>query len=132
MNRGCPYRCTYCHNNGIAKVLAENYGKKSSSNADIGYLRLRGIDDMISELKAIKERYDFVTAFSFNDDTFTMDQEHTKAFLRRYKTEVGVPFVCNTTVLDVDREMLEVMKDAGCDRVALASKPPAAASAARC
>jgi radical SAM superfamily enzyme YgiQ (UPF0313 family) len=40
-----------------------------------------------------------------------------KEFLVRYKKEIGTPFVCNTTVLDVDLEMLEVMKDAGCDLV---------------
>ncbi len=117
MNRGCPYRCTYCHNNGVAKILQESFQTKTSSSADLGYLRLRSIDDMIGELKAIQEKYDFVTAFSFNDDTFTMDQEHMKKFLVRYKEEVGLPFVCNTTVLDVDREMLEVMKEANCDLV---------------
>jgi radical SAM superfamily enzyme YgiQ (UPF0313 family) len=117
MNRGCPYRCTYCHNNGIAKVLQDAFGTRTSSNSDLGYLRLRGIDDMLAELKAIRSRYDFITAFSFNDDTFTMDQEHAKRFLVRYKREIGLPFICNTTVLDVDREMLEVMKDSGCDLV---------------
>ncbi len=117
MNRGCPYRCTYCHNNGVAKVLQESFQSKTSSNADLGYLRLRGVDDMIGELKAIMEKYDNVRAFSFNDDTFTMDQEYMKKFLVRYQKEIGVPFVCNTTVLDVDREMLEVMKEAKCDLV---------------
>jgi radical SAM superfamily enzyme YgiQ (UPF0313 family) len=58
-----------------------------------------------------------VKAFSFNDDTFTMNQPYMKEFLVRYKKEIGTPFVCNTTVLDVDREMLEVMKDSGCDLV---------------
>ena len=117
MNRGCPYRCTYCHNNGVAKVLQEGYGTKTSSNTALGYLRLRGIDDMIGELKHIVSRFPYVTAFSFNDDTFTMDQEHMKKFLVRYKREVDIPFVCNTTVLDVDREMLDVMKESGCDLV---------------
>lgn len=117
MNRGCPYRCTYCHNNGVAKLLQQNFGTATSGNADLGYLRLRGIDDMLAELKSIVDRYDFVGAFSFNDDTFTMNQEYMKQFLIRYKHEIGVPFVCNTTVLDVDREMLEVMKWAGCDLV---------------
>lgn len=117
MNRGCPYRCTYCHNNGVAKILQESFGTKTSTSADLGYLRLRSIDDMIAELKDIQNKYDYVTAFSFNDDTFTMDQEYMKAFLARYKKEIGVPFVCNTTVLDVDREMLEAMKDANCDLV---------------
>ena len=117
MNRGCPYRCTYCHNNGVARVLQDSYQTPTSSNADLGYLRLRGIDDMLGELKAILEKYDCVSAFSFNDDTFTMDQEYMKEFLVRYKKEIGTPFVCNTTVLDVDREMLEVMKDTNCDLV---------------
>jgi len=117
MNRGCPYRCTYCHNNGVAKLLKDAYQTPTSSNADLGYIRLRGIDDMLAELRSILDRYDFVTAFSFNDDTFTMDQEYMKKFLVRYKKEIGIPFVCNTTVLDVDREMLEVMKDANCDLV---------------
>lgn len=117
MNRGCPYRCTYCHNNGVAKILQNGFGTRTSSNQDLGYLRLRGIDDMIGELKSILNKYDFVKAFSFNDDTFTMDQEYMKRFLARYKDEIGIPFVCNTTVLDVDREMLEVMKDANCELV---------------
>ncbi len=117
MKRGCPYRCTYCHNNGVVKVLQESFQTKTTSNVDLGYLRLRGMDDMLGELKWIMETYDGVKAFSFNDDTFTMDQEYMKKFLVRYKKEIGVPFVCNTTVLDVDREMLEVMKDANCDLV---------------
>jgi radical SAM superfamily enzyme YgiQ (UPF0313 family) len=117
MNRGCPYRCTYCHNNGVARILQESFKTPTSSNGDLGYLRLRGIDDMIGELKTIMEKYDCVRAFSFNDDTFTMDQEYMKTFLLRYKREIGIPFVCNTTVLDVDREMLEIMKEANCDLV---------------
>ncbi len=117
MNRGCPYRCTYCHNNGVAKVLQKGFGTRTSNNDELGYLRLRNIDDMIGELKAILNRYDFVKAFSFNDDTFTMDQPHMKEFLGRYKQDIAIPYVCNTTVLDVDREMLEVLKDTGCDLV---------------
>ena len=118
MNRGCPYRCTYCYNNGVAKVLQENFKTRTSSNDDLGYLRYRSVDDMIGELKSIVNKYeDVVKAFSFNDDTFTMDQEHMKKFLKRYKDEIGLPFVCNTTVLDVDREMLQAMRDANCEIV---------------
>ena len=117
MNRGCPYRCTYCHNNGVAKILQKGFNAPNSGNQALGYLRLRSIDDMLGELKAILARFDNVRAFSFNDDTFTMDQPYMKEFLVRYKREIDIPFVCNTTVLDVDREMLEVMKESGCDLV---------------
>jgi radical SAM superfamily enzyme YgiQ (UPF0313 family) len=76
MNRGCPYRCTYCHNNGVAKILQQSFKTKTSSSADLGYIRLRSADDMIAELRDILNKYDYVSAFSFNDDTFTMDQDH--------------------------------------------------------
>jgi radical SAM superfamily enzyme YgiQ (UPF0313 family) len=117
MNRGCPYRCTYCHNNGVAKILQENFQTPTSNDADLGYLRFRSIDDMLGELTSIMEKFSGVRAFSFNDDTFTMNQPYMKEFLIRYKAEIGIPWICNTTILDVDREMLEVMKDANCDLV---------------
>jgi radical SAM superfamily enzyme YgiQ (UPF0313 family) len=117
MNRGCPYRCSYCFNNGLTRILQNEFDAPNASNDSLGYLRLRGVDDMIGELKSIVETYDNVRAFSFNDDTFTMNQPHQKEFLLRYKDEIGLPYVCNTTVLDVDREMLEVMKESGCDLV---------------
>src|SRR5207249_6461028 len=89
MNRGCPYRCTYCHNNGVARILQESFQTKTSSDADLGYLRFRSVEDMIGELKSILAKFDFVKAFSFNDDTFTMDQAYMKKFLGRYKEEIG-------------------------------------------
>jgi radical SAM superfamily enzyme YgiQ (UPF0313 family) len=109
MNRGCPYRCTYCHNNGVAKVLQQSFNAPTSSNDDLGYLRLRSVDDMIGELKSILTKYDFVTTFLLMTIPSAWTRAHEE-FLVQYKDEIGLPFVCNTTVLDVDREMLEVMK----------------------
>lgn len=117
MNRGCPYRCTFCHNLAEVKILKEDFNCATTSNKELGYLRLRNIDNMINELKFIKNKYDFVTAFSFIDDTFTYDKEYMKKFFVKYKNEVGLPFVCLTTVNDVDDELLELMKDANCDLV---------------
>ncbi|NIQ02567.1 MAG: radical SAM protein, partial [Nitrospinaceae bacterium] len=116
MNRGCPYRCTYCHNNGVAKLLQENLGAKTSGNKDLGYLRYRDPRDMIEELKSIMARFE-VKAFSFNDDCFTMNKQQMMEFLPMYEKEIGLPFVCNTTVLDVDKEILEAMARANCDLI---------------
>ena len=116
MNRGCPYRCTYCHNNGVAKIAQKNLGTKTSGNTDLGYLRLRDPQDMIDELKSLMSKYD-VKAFSFNDDAFTMNKPQMMEFLPMYAKEIGLPFVCNTTVLDVDREILQAMADANCDLI---------------
>jgi len=116
MNRGCPYRCTYCHNNGVAKILQKSFGTKTSGNQDLGYLRYRDPEDMIGELKHLMSKYD-VKAFSFNDDTFTMNKEQMKVFLPMYAKEIGLPWVCNTTVLDVDEEVLGLMAEANCDLI---------------
>src|SRR5262245_37635530 len=45
--RGCPYRCPYCHNNGVAQVMARRMGQSSSSNAALGFLRYRPADAMV-------------------------------------------------------------------------------------
>lgn len=117
MNRGCPYRCSFCHNVGEVKVLQENYNTVGTSNKELGYLRLRGIDSMISELKHIVKKYPFVKEFSFIDDTFTFNKEYMKDFFKVYAEEIGVPFVCLTTVNDVDEELIQLMKKANCDMI---------------
>ena len=117
MNRGCPYRCTFCHNLAEVKILKEDFNAKNTSNKELGYLRLRNIDNMIDELEYIKNNYDFVKAFSFIDDTFTYNKEYMKLFFIKYKEKINLPFVCLTTINDVDDELLELMKDANCDLI---------------
>lgn len=111
--RGCPYRCPYCHNNGVARVMAESMGSSSSSNAALGFLRFRPAADMVRELCALRERY-ALQAFSFIDDTFTMNPAWLRGFLELYRSEVRVPFVCNTTAVDLDEECLDLLVAAGC------------------
>ncbi len=117
MNRGCPYRCTFCHNLSEVRILKQDLGAKGSSNTELHYLRLRDIDNMIEELCWIRDKYPFVKAFSFIDDTFTFDQEYMKRFFVKYKDKVHLPFVCLTTINDVDDELLQLMKEANCDLI---------------
>ena len=117
MNRGCPYRCTFCHNLSEMQILKRDLRTKGTSNAELHYLRLRDINNMIEELCWIKDKYPFVKAFSFIDDTFTFDKEYMKKFFVEYKEKVKLPFVCLTTVNDVDDELLQLMKEAKCDLV---------------
>lgn len=117
LNRGCPYRCSYCHNHAVTKRFQQDYGTKTASNKAIGYLRLRDPEDMVAELASILERYDCIDSFVFCDDTFTMNRDHAVDFLTRYRDELGKKFVCMTTVIDLDRELLGLMKEAGCDQI---------------
>jgi radical SAM superfamily enzyme YgiQ (UPF0313 family) len=111
--RGCPYRCPYCHNNGVAQVMSKRMGVPSSSNSALGFLRYRPAEAMVRELCAIRDRWD-MQAFSFIDDTFTMNPEWVRGFLELYAREVRVPFVCNTTAIDLDAALLDALVAAGC------------------
>lgn len=117
MNRGCPYRCSFCHNLAEVEVLKENFKTKGTGNKELGYLRLRNIENMIQELKYIKLKYPFVKEFSFIDDTFTYDKTHMMKFFELYATEVNLPFVCLTTINDLDEELIRAMKKANCDMI---------------
>ena len=117
MNRGCPYRCSFCHNVAEVEVLKQNFGTRGTGNSEIGYLRLRNIDNIIEELKYIKETYSYVKEFSFIDDTFTYDKKHMMEFFSRYAEEINLPFVCLTTINDLDEDLIKAMKKANCDMI---------------
>ncbi len=111
--RGCPYRCTYCHNNGLASLYSRETGVPSANNAALGFLRYRAPRPMVDELKGIRDRYD-MQAFSFIDDTFTMNPPWLFRLLDLYRDEVGVPFVCNTTAVNLDEDIVGRLAGAGC------------------
>jgi radical SAM superfamily enzyme YgiQ (UPF0313 family) len=66
--RGCPYRCTYCHN---------VFGKK---------LRKRSTDHVIEELKLLQQKYG-VKELEFLDDIFNMDMQRSHEIFDRMRAE---------------------------------------------
>ncbi|MBU1881761.1 MAG: radical SAM protein [bacterium] len=66
--RGCPYRCTYCHN---------VFGKK---------LRKRSTDHVIEELKMLQRQFG-VKELEFLDDIFNMDMERAHEIFDRMEQE---------------------------------------------
>ncbi|MGL5594661.1 MAG: B12-binding domain-containing radical SAM protein [Cetobacterium sp.] len=117
VNRGCPFRCSFCHNEGVAKVYQKHFLTKGISNSELSYLRYRKIEEIIDELEDIQKHYDFVTAFSIIDDTFTMNKKYSLEFLKQYKKRIKLPFVCLSTVNNVDEEILNALKNSGCDLI---------------
>ena len=108
--RGCPYRCTYCHNNGEAKLYAAERGVPDNNS---WYLRYRPPEAMVEELRAIRDRWRF-QAFSFIDDTFTMNPPWLERLLALYRRDVDMPFICNTTPVDLDEGLVRLLADSGC------------------
>jgi len=97
-SRGCPYQCIFCN----AKVY---YGEKS---------RLRSPQKIVKEMKLIKDKFK-VEDFLFWTESFTL----RKRFVMEIADEIlrrGLKFrwICSSRVDNVDLELLEKMKKAGC------------------
>lgn len=101
--RGCPYRCTFCGNQALAALYR---GQR--------YLRRRSDEHAIAEIKAFKERYPFVKAVLFSDDSFVLaDDEEIREFCELYARDVDLPFRCMATPRSVTPKKMEYLTDAG-------------------
>ncbi|MHB8280198.1 MAG: B12-binding domain-containing radical SAM protein [Candidatus Humimicrobiaceae bacterium] len=105
-SHGCPYSCTYCSNGGLRKI---SEGK---------YVRFRSVESIIAEIKDVITRYK-VKSIYLNDDVFTINKEYVAAFCKMYKEEIRYPFEINTRVENLTLEILQMLKDAGCYRIAM-------------
>lgn len=94
-SRGCPNKCEFC------AISSYEYGK---------LFRKRKIEDVIDELKIIKEKYIY-----FFDPSLTIDLEYTKKLFKEMKG-LNKEFKCfgNLDILYRDDELLSLASDAGC------------------
>lgn len=94
-SKGCPFRCSFCTVAGTP-------------------LKMRSADSIIKELTFLKERYHLRTA-SFFDETFTFDRKRVEELCRRLNEErLNIQWYCNTRTQLVDRDLLRLMREAGC------------------
>jgi len=106
--RGCPYNCAYCSN----QALREIYLAKG------GYVRKRSVRNVLDEIKTVTNRYGgLVRRINIDDDTFTAYHRWVREFCDSYKKEFDYPFYCNVRADTVNREVLTLLKRAGCDAV---------------
>lgn len=94
-SRSCPYQCVFCASKTI-------FGNK---------LRLRGIQDIKSELEELKELG--VNTLIFLDDTFTFNKQRT---LEMCKVIGNLKFSywLDTRVDAIDDDIMVALKDSGC------------------
>lgn len=104
--RGCPYDCTFCFNH-VSRDLQDGR-----------WTRQRSADNVIAELKWLKETYKIIYV-AFQDDTFILNRRWLREFLPKYGKEIGLPFICNVRGDLTDEEEASLLADAGCVRVAM-------------
>ena len=101
-SRGCPFKCTYCFNDGMSKSYE---GQK--------YVRRRSVDNVIEELKIVKEKYDLKIAI-FEDDTFNLSRKWLKEFCEKFsKLDLKLLPIGVRAEL-IDEEQVQWLKKANC------------------
>ena len=92
-SRGCPYNCNFC-----GKVI------------QVG--RLRAVDDIIAEIKVLKDNYK-LDGIHFIDELFAINKKRAIELSNALKP-LGLIWDCQARANTVDYETLKVMKDSGC------------------
>ncbi len=107
-NRGCPYNCTYCFNHIYKKIYADK-GK---------VLRLRSIDNIIEEIKEIRDQYPLGCVW-FVDDIFITTEDRLREFSEKYKKAIGIPYICYARVESITREVCKLLQASNCHLVSM-------------
>ncbi|MBM3975404.1 MAG: B12-binding domain-containing radical SAM protein [Planctomycetes bacterium] len=111
-SRGCPYRCTYCLNH---KIIDRYKAELARPVARLNFFRFRPPEKSIAEIRAILARYRGIGTFILDDDLFTQNPEHALAFCAAYQASgIGVPFVVNSHVKQLDPRVARALPAAGC------------------
>jgi anaerobic magnesium-protoporphyrin IX monomethyl ester cyclase len=111
--RGCPFSCSYCFNN-FMKRLYKNKGS---------WLRRRSVDNVIMELKIMKEKLNYKQII-FMDDCFTNDASWLEEFIKKYKEEINIPFKAMTHPVFINEKTASLLKKGGCIRLQLGVQTP--------
>jgi len=97
-SRGCPYKCIFCSANRMWK-----------------YQRRRSPGNILEEVRWIAKTYN-AGFIRFEDDDLTANRQWSLELFGLLKDE-AVPFDCLTRIDRIDPEILQAMRDAGCQGV---------------
>jgi radical SAM superfamily enzyme YgiQ (UPF0313 family) len=108
VSRGCPYRCSYCFNGTLQKM---HPGEK--------YVRKRSVDNVLKEILEAREKWP-MQYIKFYDDVFTLRADDwLKEFAEKYSAQIGLPFFSLVRADNVNEEMVDLLKKAGCHAVSM-------------
>lgn len=104
LSRGCPYSCSFCHNESKREI----YRGKGP------YVRWRSQESVLEETKDIKEK-SFMKVLHIIDDSFGVNQEWLTEFLKKVSLLNGERLVIQASMRAdmVTEELCEVFRDYG-------------------
>ncbi|MBI4707546.1 MAG: cobalamin B12-binding domain-containing protein [Candidatus Omnitrophica bacterium] len=100
-SRGCPYECIFCS--------SPDYWKRQ--------IRFRSVESVINEVELLIKAYN-IRYFIFLDDGLTLKKEFLYQFCQSLITKkIDIKWRCLARVDQVNKEMLVLMKQAGCVKI---------------
>ncbi|MDX9709237.1 MAG: radical SAM protein [Trichloromonas sp.] len=96
-SRGCPYRCTFC---------------SSAVYWNCSY-HARSANSVVDEIEILVREFG-ADGLNFREDNFMVDRKRVRAICNELLArKIKISWVCEARVDNVDRETLELMRDAG-------------------
>lgn len=109
-HRGCPYKCAYCNSPGQEAL----YDKAGES-----YFRLKKVEGVRKELLYYKENFGAEYIYFWADTFLALSDRYLEEFVQMYKSEIGLPFWCQTRPETLTEERVSMLKDMGIHRMGL-------------
>lgn len=105
-SRGCPFQCSYCSAVNLRRLYP---GQR--------FVRFRGVDHVIEELKEAKRRIPHLKVVHFWDEIFSDAVGWVEEFADRYQAEIGLPFRIWGHPLKVDERAIRRLVRAGLHQI---------------
>jgi radical SAM superfamily enzyme YgiQ (UPF0313 family) len=100
-SRGCPFNCRFC---SLPESLHRTF-------------RTFSPERMLHEIRFLKEKYG-TKGLYFREDNFTVSKKRVIEFCKlMIKEKMDIQWICESRVDLVNLEMLQIMKDAGCNYI---------------
>jgi len=104
--RGCKENCTFCFT-PRQKEIYRGKGK---------YIRFVDIDQLIAEIRQMKERYPGMQTVRMMDDSFSVIKERLLEFLAKFEP-LGLSLVASVCLNEIDERVAAALGKAGCKLV---------------
>ncbi|MCK5580446.1 MAG: radical SAM protein, partial [Candidatus Omnitrophica bacterium] len=99
-SRGCPFSCAFCQAGCLHKTF-----------------RIRSAENILAEIELLINNYG-IKEFAFQDDILTFNKKILIQLCELLvKKDIKITWSCLSRVDTIDRELLKVMKSAGCYQI---------------
>ena len=113
-SRGCPFSCTYCFNHQLVSQYRDDL---QCSFKGLNYIRHFAVEQLMSEIEYLQDKYQNISMFILDDDLFTFYRPYVEQFCEAYKKISNLPFVVNAHVGFFDEKRARFLAEANCSIV---------------